>query len=175
MVTVVDCLRLLKQTNYIGDTISLTTIGWPLIQSCVLWLLDDMTGVSSYSAVVSCCVLIQGKYIGLQPIYLLWVINICLLYVILRYTCSVLSPVLVLFSTINTSFYYVLLLIITKLYLSHRIRINFFVIFFNTVFCCRQWHLWPPRSFNHRQKSNIEGGGSIRGRPIFLKEIMNLI
>ena len=32
MVTVVSCLRWLTQTNYIGVTISPTTIVWPLIQ-----------------------------------------------------------------------------------------------------------------------------------------------
>ena len=50
-------------------------------------------------------------------------------------------------STRNTSFYYVLFVIITEICLSQKIRINSFVIFSNTVFCCRQVNLLPSKRF----------------------------
>ena len=54
----------------------------------------------------------------------------------------------------NMSFYYVLLIIITKLYLSHKFLIKWFVILCKIMFCCRQVHLRPPESFNcwHKAK-----------------------
>ena len=111
----------------------------------------------------------------LQSLKLKSVINICLLYVISIYTCWYLYYAIVILSTTNTSFYYDLLLIITKLCLYHKSRINLFVIFCNTIICCNQVHLWPPKSVDLRQKANIEIKGSIRGRPIFVREIMTLI
>ena len=67
------------------------------------------------------------------------------------------------------------LLIITRLSLSRKFWINFSVIFCSTVFCCRKLHLRPPESFNHRQKSNIEIRGSIRGRMVVVRNIRTLI
>ena len=72
----------------------------------------------------------------------LWlVINIYLLHIIAGYTLLGLFANIVLLSTTNTSIYYVPLLIITTLYLSHKFLINCFVIFCNTIFCCIQVHL----------------------------------
>ena len=72
-------------------------------------------------------------------------------------------------------FIYAFLLIITILYLSHKFGINFFVIFCNTTFWCRQEHLRPPKRADHRHKANIERRGFIRVRPIILREIVTLI
>ena len=67
------------------------------------------------------------------------------------------------------------LLIITKLHLSYKFQINFFVMFFNTIIRCIQVHLRPPKIVDLRQKANIERHGSIRVRPIFVREIVTLI
>ena len=67
------------------------------------------------------------------------------------------------------------LLIITKLYLSHKFRINLFMILCNIIFRCRQVHIGPPESFNRRQKANIERRGSIRDWLIVVREIVTLI
>ena len=115
------------------------------------------------------------RIFGLQPIKLQWVINICLINVIARYTWLALFADIIFSYTTNTQFYYVSILFITKLYLSHKFRINCFVIFCNTMFCCRQVHLRPPESFNHRHKANIEIHGSIRGQLIVFRKIMTLI
>ena len=74
------------------------------------------------------------RLFSLQPLKLWQFINICLLYVLVIYTYWGLFAAIVLLSTTSTSIYYVSLLITTKLYLSHKFRINFFVIFCNTIF-----------------------------------------
>ena len=72
-------------------------------------------------------------------------------------------------STKNTSFYYALLLIITELCLSQKIRINCFVIFCNIIFFCRQVLLRPPESLNCLHKTIIERRGYIRGQTIVVR------
>ena len=71
--------------------------------------------------------------------------------------------------------YYVSLLITTKLCLSHKFRIDCFVIFCNIFFCCRQVYLLPPKRFDYQHKANIETQGYIRGRPIVVRYIVTLI
>ena len=62
--------------------------------------------------------------------------------------------------------YYISLLFITRLYLSHKCWINLFLIFSNTMFCCRQVHSWPPKIFITNTKKFIQRRVSIRSRPI---------
>ena len=111
----------------------------------------------------------------LQYLKIRWVINICLLKVIARYTCFSLCPVIVFLSTTNNSFHYVLLLIITTLYLSHKFRINSFVLFCNTMFFYIQVHLRPFENFDHQHKADIERRGCIKGWLIVVRKIMTLI
>ena len=84
--------------------------------------------------------------------YLKWrlVINICILYVITRYIWLGLFAVIVLWFTKNTLFYHVLLLTIRTLCLSHKLWINFFVMFCNIIVRCRQVYLRPTNIFNHQ-------------------------
>ena len=74
----------------------------------------------------------------------------------MRFTLLGLFAVIVISSTTNTSIYLFILLIITKLCLSHKFWINFFVIFCNTIFRCRQVHTQPLDIFVHQHKANIE-------------------
>ena len=46
---------------------------------------------------------------------------------------------------------------------------------FNTIICCRQVHLQPTEIVDLRHKENIERQGSIRGRPIIVREIVTLV
>ena len=112
---------------------------------------------------------------GLQPIKLRWVINICLLRGMFRYIYWGLFAFIILWYRTNTSFYYVLLLIITKICLFHKLQINFIVIFCNTIICCNQGHLRPSESVDILHKANIEIRGVIRVRPIVVREIVTLI
>ena len=60
-----NCLIWLNQKNYIGVTISLKTIGWPLIQSCCLAVTRWYDG----SDVEWCCCLllcVDAGYIGIK-------------------------------------------------------------------------------------------------------------
>ena len=81
------------------------------IQYCNCWSHFEKCTGRVYS--ITCELLIQLERVcvlclfGLQPIKLQWVINICLLYVIVRYTWLGLLRDIVLLSTINKSFYYV--------------------------------------------------------------------
>ena len=84
--------------------------------------------------------------ISLQPIKWRWVINICLLYVIARYTWLSLFAVILFLSTINKSFYYVSLLIITKLYLSHKFKINWLWYFVTQLFAADKYIYDLPKS-----------------------------
>ena len=58
-------------------TISLTTIGQPLIEPVFQCLIceGDITGVSSNGAVARCCVLMQGKYIYTFKIYIFRILH----------------------------------------------------------------------------------------------------
>ena len=78
------------------------------------------------------------RLFGLKSIYLRWVINICLIYFIARYTRWGSFATILLRSTRNTSFCHVIFIIITKIYLYQKFKINPFVIFSNTNFCCIQ-------------------------------------
>ena len=68
--------------------------------------------------------------------------------------------------------YYVTLLIITTLYLSHKFWINFSVLFYTIIVCFTQVHLWPPNRFNCQEKASTERRGYIRGRLVVVREIM---
>ena len=68
-----------------------------------------------------------------------------------------------------------MLLNITKLCLFHKFRINFIVIFCNTITCWSQVHLRPPESVGLQQKANIETGVFIRGQVVVVMEIVTLI
>ena len=150
-----------------------------LIQYCDCWSHFEKRPGMVYS--ITCDLLLQldGSSVlhlsGSQAIKLQWVINICLLRVIAKYTCWGSFAVIILWSTTNTSFYYVLLLIITKISLSYKFRINFFVIFCNTLIHCSQVHLRPPESGNIQHKANIEIQGFLRCRLIIVRYIMTLI
>ena len=93
---------------------------------------------------------------GSQYLKLQWDINICLLCVILRYTYWGLKATILFWCTTNTSFYYVALLIITKLCLFYWFIFNYFVILCNTSIYCSQVHLQPPNSVNFWHKANIK-------------------
>ena len=45
----------------------------------------------------------------------------------------------------------------------------------NTIVCCRQVHLQPPKSVDHQLRANIERRGSIRIQPIVVRGIVTLI
>ena len=62
-----------------------------------------------------------------------------------------------------------LFVIITKLCLSHKFRINPLVNFPKTIFCCRQVNLLTSRSVDRPDAENIERRISIRGRLIVVK------
>ena len=81
-------------------------------------------------------------------------------YVLERYKSRTVSPFpIVLWSTINSPFYYVLFVIITKLCSSHKFWINSFVIFPNTIcFCCRQVNLLPSKSFYPPTHQTLKDG-----------------
>ena len=66
-------------------------------------------------------------------------------------------------------------LIITELCLSHKFRINYFVIFPKTFFRCRQVNIPPPKIAYSPHTSNIEIWISIRGQKIVVKEIVTPI
>ena len=85
------------------------------------------------------------RLFGLQYLKLQWVINICLLYVISRFTWLGLFAFIVLWSTTNTSFYHVLLLIIRILYLSHKYQIGLFLIFYYIIFAADKYIYKLPK------------------------------
>ena len=59
--------------------------------------------------------------------------------------------------------FYVFLLIITKLCLFHKFRINFIVIFCHTKFFCSQIHILPPEKVDLQNKVNIWKTGIYQG------------
>ena len=73
------------------------------------------------------------------------------------------------------SIYYVLSLFITKLYLYQKFGINFFVIFFNTIFAADKYIYDIPKALITKKKQKNERRGSIRGQPIIVREIVTLI
>ena len=64
---------------------------------------------------------------------------------------------------------------ITKLYLSQKIQIIFFVILSNTIISSKQVHIQHPTIVNIWQRENIERRGYFRGLMIVVRKIVILI
>ena len=56
----------------------------------------------------------------------------------------------------NTSLYYVSLLIITKIYFSHKFQINFFVIFCNKCFATDKYIYKHPKAYINDTKQSLK-------------------